>query len=74
MYELPKYVLCCFKKILETAPHKIAVFTATYFPSRKPSKQDEKDVLGIAREVMTNISAKFSDRLLRIDTPVLTDH
>ena len=33
-----KNIMCCFEQILEGATHKNSNYTATYFPSYKPSK------------------------------------
>ena len=46
---------------------------ATYLPSHKPSKEDEQNMQSTAGEAEMNSWAMFSDRLLRIEAPVLAD-
>ena len=46
--------------------------TATYLPSRKPSKKDDQDMLGTAAEERIH-KRGFLMGLKRMDTPVLAD-
>ena len=45
-------------------------YSASYYPSHKPSKQD---LLGTAGEVRTTSKVMFSYGLLHMDTPVMVD-
>ena len=49
--QLHKNAKSCIQKVLEATPHK----TATYHPSRKPSKLDEPDMLDAAGELITDV-------------------
>ena len=49
-WEPHKNAMYCFERILEAASHQNSSCTTTCLSSHKPTKEDENDILGSARE------------------------
>ena len=71
--ELHKNAACCFEQIPGSNTPQNSSCMAICLPSHKPTKSDEQDMRGTAREVKTNSKATIYYGLLHKDAPVLAD-